>query len=496
MTPVLTEDKVVNLSSTSAADPPGSVTTPGAPKRILSTRDGLVMVVGLVVGAGIFRTPPLVAGSVSSEWIFLSVWVLGGIVALIGALCYAELASTYPNAGGEYHILHRSFGSKVSFLLGWSRLAVIQTGSIAMLGYLFADYAVRFLPFTSPVATALATPVLASLLIITLTFVNASGLHPGRKVQYLFTAGEFAGLGAIIAAGIIAAIYFPSPPVDPASQGVSGLSSTVTNLGLAMVFVLLTYGGWSEAAYLSAELKDRRKGVHRTLLGGVAAITLIYLLTNTAYLFALGLPGIAASDAVAVDVMNIVTGKWGGIVVGIIVIMAAVSSLNATIITGARGSFAIGRDIGPLHALGVWRLTKEDDSGAPRRALIVQAAVALLLVAFGAAARSGFESMVAYTAPVFWLTLFLMGIALFVLRNREPNRDRPFSVPLYPLTPALFCATSAAMFYSSVMYAGTGALFGVAVMLAGIPILLWGRSRAINSEISSDASISPSNTTV
>lgn len=457
------------------------------------------MVVGLVVGAGIFRTPPLVAANVSSEWMFLSIWVAGGLIALIGALCYAELASTYPNAGGEYHILHRAFGSRISFLLGWSRLTVIQTGSIAMLGYLFADYAVRLLPLplSSGDSSSMgpATPILASLMVITLTMINAAGLQPGKKVQYIFTGGEFLGLAAITVAGIFAAIYSPGS-VAEASTPTGAMSSNTTHLGLAMVFVLLTYGGWSEAAYLSAELRDDRKGVHRTLIGGVAIITLIYLLTNTAYLVALGLPGMAASEAVAVDIMDPITGRWGAIVVGIIVIMAAISSMNATIITGARGSFAVGKDIGPLHALGVWTTTREDDSGAPRRALMVQAAVALILVAFGAAARSGFETMVAYTAPVFWLTLFLMGIALFVLRNREPERDRPFRVPLYPLTPILFCVTSAAMFYSSVMYAGRGALFGVAVMLAGIPILFFGRSRASNDDVSTDASVNPSNTTV
>jgi amino acid transporter len=156
---------------------------------------------------------------------------------------------------------------------------------------------------------------------------------------------------------------------------------------------------------------------------------------------------------------------------------AALSSANASMITGARGSFAVGEAVSALRALGIWRSTAPDDSGTPRRALIVQAAISLILVAFGAAARAGFETMVAYTAPVFWLTLLLMGVALFVLRRREPDRERPFRVPLYPLTPLLFCLTSAGMLYSSVAYAGRGALLGVAVMLAGLPLLLIGRSR-------------------
>lgn len=473
--------------------PPAPTTGPpmfAAPRRVLSTRDGLVMVVGLVVGAGIFRAPPLVAANVSNEWIFLAVWVLGGLIAMLGALCYGELASTYPSAGGEYHVLNRAFGSKVSFMLGWSRLAVIQTGSIAILGYLFADYAVRLLPINQ---SGIAIPGLASIMIIALTLLNASGLHPGKRAQYWLTGGEFFGLAAIVIVGVVIAIT-SSGAVSTVATETSAPAST--NLGLAMVFVLLTYGGWSEAAYLSAELKDKQKGVSQMLIGGVMLVTLIYLLTNGSYLIALGLAGVAGSDAVAVDIMNTATGKWGAIVVGGIVIMAALSSMNATIITGARGSFAVGRDISSLNALGVWKPARDEDSGAPRRALFVQAAVSLALVAFGAATRSGFETMVAYTAPVFWLTLFLMGVALFVLRNKEPNRSRPFRVPLYPIVPLLFCVTSAAMFYSSVMYAGLGALVGVAVMLAGIPIFMLGRSRTGNLDPSSDASASSLNTTV
>jgi amino acid transporter len=191
---------------------------------------------------------------------------------------------------------------------------------------------------------------------------------------------------------------------------------------------------------------------------------------------------VAASPAVAVDVMRAAAGPWGAVAVGIIVMAAALSSANASMITGARGSFAVGKSVSPLGALGVWRETAPDDSGTPRRALVVQAVISLILVAFGAATRAGFETMVAYTAPVFWLTLLLMGVALFVLRRREPDRERPFRVPLYPLTPLLFCVAAAGMLYSSVAYAGRGALLGVAVMLAGLPLLLIGRARVARAE--------------
>jgi amino acid transporter len=165
---------------------------------------------------------------------------------------------------------------------------------------------------------------------------------------------------------------------------------------------------------------------------------------------------------------------------------SALSSANATMITGARGSFAVGADVPALSALGVWHATDPAAGGTPRRALLTQGGVSLVLVAFGAATRTGFETLVAYTAPVFWLTLLLMGLALLVLRRRDPTHARPFRVPLYPVTPLLFCATSAAMLYSSVAYAGPGALVGVAVMLAGVPVLLLGRAGLRRADVARD----------
>ena len=443
-----------------------------APRRVLSTFDGIVLVVGLVVGAGIFRSPPVVAANVSDGWSFFAVWVAGGLIALVGALCYAELASAYPHPGGEYHVLRCAFGHSAGFMLGWARMTVMQTGSIALLAFVFADYAVRLLP--GGPATSVTEPALAAGVVIILTLVNVAGLRPGQRTQYVLTAAEVGGLCAVAAAGYTLALHGTPTELAPS---VGPPSTPSSNPALALVFVLLTYGGWSEAAYISAEMRDPRRGVRRTLTWAVAVVTTLYLLTNAAYAGALGLEGVARSTAVAVDVMRAAVGEWGAIVVGLIVMASALSSANASMITGARGSFAVGKAVSPLGALGVWRATAADDSGTPRRALILQAIISLILIAFGAATRAGFETMVAYTAPVFWLTLLLMGAALFVLRRREPGRDRPFRVPLYPLTPLLFCVASAGMLYSSVAYAGRGALLGVAVMAAGLPLLLIRRSR-------------------
>jgi APA family basic amino acid/polyamine antiporter len=435
-----------------------------APRTVLHTRDGVVLVVGLVLGAGIFRAPQLVASGSSSGTMFLSLWVLGGLVSLLGALCYAELAAAYPNAGGEYHFLSRAFGRRAGFLCAWSRMTVIQTGSIALLSFLVGDYVATLAGGGEPRAGISA--MVAAGVVVALTLVNVAGLRQSGGLQYTLTALEVGGLVAVIVAGLI--IASPAPAAPPAAGSGGG------GFALAMVFVLLTFGGWSEAAYISAELRDRRRGAVHTFAWGLGIITVLYLLANAAYLRGLGLGGVAGSSAVAADLMQRAVGGWGAAAVSFAVMVAALSSANATMITGARSNYALGRDVGLFAFLGDWH----EGQHTPRSAFLLQGLIALLLVGFGALARSGFEAMVAYTAPVFWLILFGTGASVLVLRRRDPSTERPFRVPLYPLVPLLFCGVAAYMLYSSVAYAGRGALLGVAVMLAGFPILaIAGRRR-------------------
>lgn len=430
------------------------------PRRILRTRDGIVLVVGLVLGVGIFRTPQLVAQNAGGESAFLLLWVIGGVVSLLGATCYAELATAYPSAGGEYHILTRAYGRAAGFLCGWSRMTVIQTGSIAYLAFAVGDYAVPLFGLRGT-----AVPVVAAGVVVALTAVNALGLRQGRGTQWLLTTIEVAGLGAVIVAGLLLA---PAAPPAPAPVDAGGGAAAP---GLALIFVLLCFGGWSEAAYLSAELRDRRRGVLRTLAWSLAIVTLLYLVANLAYLRALGLDHVAEAPAVAAEVMRRAAGPWGERLVSLAVLVAALSSANATVITGARSTYALGRDIPAFRALGAWRA----DIDTPVRAVLVQGIIALALVLFGGFARSGFEAMVTYTAPVYWLTLLFVGLAVIVLRQRDPRTERPVRVPLFPVVPLLFCAAAAYMLWSSIAYAGRGALLGLLVMVAGLPVLALAR---------------------
>lgn len=427
------------------------------PRPILSVVDGVAIMVGIVVGIGLFKTPPLVAANVGSELAFMSAWLLGGAVTLIGALCYAELASAYPHAGGEYHFLSRAYGRPVAVLFGWARGTVIQTGAIAAVAFVLGDYAAQILPL-GPYGPALY----AALGIALLTGLNILGTLQSRAVQNAMTSLMLLALLALVLAG-----FFGAASPAPAAPAASGSGA----LGMAMIFVLLTYGGWSEAAYLSAEMKDGHRNMSRVLVLGTAVIASIYVLINLALLSGLGLEGLRRSEAVAADLMRAAAGETGALMLSVVVVAAAFSTLNGTIFTGARVYYAMARDLPVLPQLGTW-----DERGhTPAKGLILQAAVALALVAMGAATRNGFQAMVDYTAPVFWFFLFLTGLSLMVLRWRDPGRDRPFRVPLYPLTPALFCLSCLYMLHASLTYTGVGALVGLAVIAAGAPLLLFGR---------------------
>jgi basic amino acid/polyamine antiporter, APA family len=428
----------------------------GGPRRTLSVADGVLIIIGVVIGAGIFKTPSLVAASSGTPTEVMLFWLVGGVISLIGALCYAELASTYPHAGGEYHYMTRAFGQTPGFLFAWARMTVIQTGSIAMLAFLIGDYASEIFRLGEN-----SSSHYAGLVILALTAINIAGIRQGKWMQRVLIATLVLGLTFMVAVGFTL-VATPAPAVPFSAAPDQGA------LGRAMIFVLLTYGGWNEAAYLSAEVREKRRSMVKVLLYSIVAITSIYLVINLALLASLGLQGMAGSEAVAADLMRLALGENGARSISLLIAIAAVSTMNATIITGARTNFALGRDFRLFSFLGYWK----QGSNTPVNALLLQGAIALGLVALGTGTRSGFVMMVDYTAPVFWFFFLLVGLSLFVLRYREPQVFRPFRVPFYPLTPLLFCMVCSFMLYSSLTYTGRGALFGVVVLTVGLP-LLW-----------------------
>ena len=447
-----------------------------APQPKLRRRDAIAIIVGIVIGAGIFKTPSLVAGTTADGGWAMAAWLLGALVSLAGALCYAELAAAYRHPGGDYHFLTRAYGRDASFLYAWARAAVINTGAIALLAFVFGDYVSTVVPLG-----AASGAIWAAVIVVVLTLVNIAGLHVSARAQNWLTVIEVAGLIAVVAA---AAVLSTMGTASAAPVALFAHAPSAGLFGLAMVFVLLTYGGWNEAAYLSAELRGSKRAIVPVLVASLAIITVAYVAVNVALLQALGLSGLADSKAPGADVMRRAFGNIGTQLIAFAVAVAALTSINATMIVGARTNYAMARDWPALRFMGGWHAAR----GVPVAAFVVQGVIALALVAFGSLQHDGFEAMVEFTAPVFWAFLFLVGVSLFVLRARDGDCERPFRVPLYPFTPVVFCAACAWLTWSSIAYAASRNAIRVSlfVMAAGVVAWLLTRGRSKSATLGSE----------
>ncbi len=439
--------------------PPAAAKVDGGPAKTLSSWHAVSVCVGMVIGAGIFITTPLAAANLPSGGMVLAVWIFGGAMSLAGALCFAEMAAAFPDAGGDYNFLRRAYGDGVGFLFAWSRFAVIHTGSMALLAFTFGDYLATVAPLGDygPAAIAAAT-------IVALAAVNLAGLRFGIGTQVWLLWVVIGGMAAVIAAGAWLAATGRAPS---AAATVAGEVPLPFALGSALVFVFLAYGGWSDTATLSAEMRDARHGIKRALVLGMSLVTVLYVLVNWAYLRGLSHLGLARSEAPAADLLLYAFGTPGQTLIVAIVALTSITSMNAILIAGARTTYAAARDTAGLAHLRGWHVAR----GTPRAAILATATLALTLVGFGAYTRGGFATMVDYLSPVYWLFLTLSGIALFVLRRRYPDAPRPFRVPWYPWVPLAFIASSAYVLYSSLAFVRVGAVAGVAVLTAGFVLL-------------------------
>jgi APA family basic amino acid/polyamine antiporter len=436
------------------------------PRELLSVPDGIFLVAGMVIGIGIFKLPGLVAGAAASGTHFFMAWIIGGVACLCGALVYAELASRYPETGGEYAFLRRGFGEGVGFVFAWSRMTVIQTGAIAGVAFVFGEYASQIVSLGAHSAA-----IWAALGVALLTGLNLAGTLQSKMLQKLMEILLIAALAAIAIGGIVTG----GAPAQTA-QGPGGGMFT-----LMMIFVLYTFGGWNEGAYLAGEVRDARRNMVKVLAGGLILVTVLYLLVNWGYYRVLGLKGLADSKAIAVDTIRAIAGGQAALIIALVVCVSALTTMNAAIFTGARTNWALGRDYRLFTFLGNWRAT----GSTPANALIVQLAIMLVLIWAGSTTRDGFEAMVAYGLPVFWTFLFLTGVTLFVFRRR--NQETPlFRTPLYPVVPIAFLAMCGFMIWSSYDYVmnspygpkfGNLVLAGLVVMAAGIPLYFFARKR-------------------
>jgi amino acid transporter len=444
--------------------------------------------IGIVVGTGIYETPPLVLRNVAGPWEAMAAWTLGGAMSLVGAFCFAELASTYPRSGGDYVYLTRGFGAWLGFLFAWFQLALIRAANIAMMGFVFADYAAKVwnVPFEW-------RWLWASAAVLVLALLNLLGVVFGKRTQNALTLAKVLGLGGVLVVGFA----WPQPLATLTTPATHGTPS----LAVAMVLVLLTYGGWNDAAFVAAEVRGEPRGIARALLLGTAAITLLYLLLNAAFLWGLGFEQARQSEAIAADLLARRLGPLGGRAIALLVMVSALGAINGMLFSGARVYASLGGD----HPVFAWLGRVHARTRAPWGALLIQSAISLLLIAIvgtlaGRAVvndaltrlqlehiewqgHGGFEVLSVVTTPLFWLFFLLCGLSVFVLRQRDPHLERPFTVPLYPELPLLFCGVCAYMIYAGIEYAQSmhllGGLLVVALVLALAGLLLYRLSQRL-----------------
>jgi len=441
---------------------PTKLTTPERPRQRLSLFDSICIIVGTIIGAGVFETTPDVASNVDGATILILMWIAGGLIAMSGALCFGELTTTYPEEGGDYVYLNRAYGRWMGFLFVWAQFWIIRPGNIGAMAFVFARYANQLQPLGLGQYNLIAY---ASIAVFALTVTNVLGVNTGKTTQNVLTAVKVAGLLAIF----VTAFVFISPAQatsEPPSE------SSQMNLSLAFIFILFTYGGWNDLSFVAAEVRHPEKNLFRALVIGTSAVIVIYVLVNLAFVYSLGLNGFASSDAVAADLLHMRFGNWGKAAISLLICVSCLGAINGMTLTGARIYYALGTE----HSLFAWLGKWNGRLGAPIRSLVGQAVITLALVITIGRYDDGFNGMVAFAAPYFWLFLLLVGISLFVLRftDRQP---RSCSVLFYPVTPLLFCASCLFMLYSSADYAfqperRTGSLWAGGLVLVGVVIAI------------------------
>jgi amino acid transporter len=472
-----------------------SATSPStSAANTLGLWDAVSIILGIIIGTGIFVYPPDVFSNTTGPTAGLGVWVLGGVLSLVGALCYAELATTYPSAGGDYGFLTRAYGPLLGFLFAWAQLAVIRTGAgIALMAYGFATYGEKFAQSAGWDLGPRAPMVLAVLAVTGVTLVNACGLRPGKRFQNMLTLTNVLGLAGIVVAGVYWYFRSGGGPATPAPAPAA--DAPEPSFALALVFVFLAYGGWNEAAYVANDLRNRRRTIVLALVLGLSGITLIYLAVNAAYLSALGFEGVRQSSAVAADVLALPLGEGGKQFMSLLVMISALGAINALLFTGMRLFVAFGTE----HRLFGWLGKQSEKDAVAPGALLAQFGFTMVLIALiesagywreplgrlsdvlglnfglnGETPKSRIEAIVDCTAPVFYTFLLLTSLSVFILRVRDRHVERPFRVPGYPVVPLVFAASCLFMLYRTTDYALSKQPFEAIVvgglLLAGLPL--------------------------
>jgi basic amino acid/polyamine antiporter, APA family len=437
--------------------PPGS----GELAPRLGVWSTAAILIGVTIGSGIFRVPAVAAAETGALGATYLLWVVGGLVALFGALTIAELAAMYPRAGGIYVFLREAYGPEAAFLFGWTRLLVIQPAVIGAIALICAAYVTTFVPLSDGQVRLLAAGI-----IVLLAATSYRSTTWGARVQNLSTVAKV--LALLLLAG---AVFAFGDPGAGAFAGTLDLTpATWSGFGIALLAVMWTYDGWVDATYVAEEVRDPGRTLPRALAGGVLTVIAVYLLINTAYLLALPLDEMAASELVAADAAMKVFGPVGASLVAALVILSTFGALNGVTLTGPRVFFALARDglffrpVAAVHPV----------FGTPHVAIALAAGLGIAYVSVRT-----FEQLAEAFVLGIWPFYVLCVIAVFLLRRRRPDAPRPYLTWGYPWVPGLFLVASVGMLGNALVRQPLSTLLGFAIILSGVPVYrIWTRLRA------------------
>ncbi len=427
--------------------------------RTLRQGDLVLVVIGTVIGSGIWLVPGTVLLNTAGDpGVALLVWLVGGVCSLLGALTFAELGTSYPDAGGSYSYVREAFGRFPAFLLGWTLFLAVNTGSTATLAVAFATYAGELVPLG-----AVGRKLLPAIMIVAVSAVNIRGVRHGATVQNWSTAVKVTAILALAIAGLslgsgsgAAASRAFSTPLSP---------ELLSGSGVALLGVLWAYEGWINVTNSAGEALDPQRIFSRGIVIGTAALIALYLLANIGYLATLGPEGVAGSQRVAADAVRVLFGPVAAKLVSVAVLISVFSAANGLALTGPRMYYAMARDGVFFRALG----DVHPRFGTPAMAIAAGGAWAVLLTLWGS-----FEQLLTYVVFASWLFAALAAASVFVLRRRHPEAPRPFRVPGYPLTPAAYILAALAIVANTVVARPVQALAGLGIVLVGTPVyFLW-----------------------
>jgi basic amino acid/polyamine antiporter, APA family len=444
--PMVTGEQVAAIQTTGSAELP----------RRLGFLDALSIVVGIIIGAGIFLVPNLVAQELQSPARILAVWVFAGVISFFGALACAELGTAFPATGGQYVFLREMYGPLIGFLCGWSMFAVARTAQVAWLAVTMTLYVSYFVPMSSGAAKFLGLGALALF-----TAINYWGVNAGALVQKIFTLAKVAGLLLLIGA----ALLWRGGSAG-AHAAVSG-GFSISQFGVALIACVLACDGWVQLSFVAGEIRNPRRNILWALAIGSAACTAVYVLANIAYMRVLSVPEIAASEHVGASVAERVMGHAGGVLVSVIILMSIIGTLNGCFLTSPRIYFAQARDglffrkfaeVHPKHQ-------------TPGFAIMAQGVWAAVLLISGS-----YESLLDYAMFAIWLSYGFMVAGVLVLRIKRPQLDRPYRMWGYPVTPILFLLITAWFLGNMIVTRPVPSLAGLGLILTGVPIyFFWAR---------------------